>query len=384
MTSRTAEARAAPVALTQAAFRARCAARPASRDRVIDIARGIALVAILNTHFTLIARELGSLGGLRAPFLSDLQFPDFADFFVFLSGYVFGLVYGARLARDGFPAILRQTARRIGQIIRAMVVTIALAVALSWLLLEDRAALRTLDLLPFAENGRLALFDLVTFTRSPLFINILCLYVLLLLAAPFMVWGFARNIRATFGVSAVVWLLVQAGPLALTSSWAGVHSFNPFAWQLLFGLGVFLGMQRGFDTLIAALSRRAGTLLVLACALFLLFRLALTVQPGLATTLAPLIGKPEFAAIRLANFLCLAPVFVLFVAWLARAMPALAGWLARVGALSLEMFCAGVVLTFVMAVAFLELGGGIGAYAVVLAAGLVGYVLLVVVVEALS
>jgi hypothetical protein len=373
-----------PIALTQDSFLARLAARGTGRDRAIDIARGIALAAILNTHFSLMARDLGTLGGVRVPFLSDVQFPDFADFFVFLSGYVYGLVYGGRIVRDGLPAVVRQTIRRMGQIVRAMITAIVIAVALAWVLVSDTGALRKLDLLPFQANGARALFDLVSFTSAPLFVNILCLYVLLLIAAPFLVWGFRRSVAMTFGVSIATWLLVQAGPLAITSTWAGMHSFNPFAWQLLFAMGIFLGMQRGFDTILATLSRRATLMLVLACLGFFLVRMVMKFSPDAYAALTPLSGKAELAAVRIANFICLAPVFVLFVGWLDRALPFLAGWLARLGALSLEMFAAGVVLTLVMAAGFLALGGGVVAYLVALTVGLVVYLFGVKLMEILS
>ncbi len=374
----------APIALTQSAFVARCGARGTGRDRAIDIARGIALFAILNTHFSLIARELGTLNGFRAPLLSDLQLPDFADFFVFLSGYVYGLVYARRHERDGFPTVLRQTLRRIGQILRAMLVTIALVVALSWPLVDDATMLRRLALTFFERSGREALFAFLTFSYAPLFINILCLYVLLLAVAPLMLWGFRRSLAATLGASGVVWLLVQLGPLAFETTWAGFDAFNPFAWQLLFGLGIFLGMQRGFDTLIEALSRRQAITLAAICAGFMLLRLAIRVSPELNALLHPLTHKAAFATLRLINFVCLAPVFVLAVAWSDRMVPALMGWFARLGALSLEMFCAGVVLTMLMGVAFVALGGGVSAYCLVLSAGLVLYVLSVKPMELLS
>jgi hypothetical protein len=374
----------APIALTQSAFIDRCSARGTGRDRAIDIARGIALFAILNTHFSLIAQDLGTLSSFRAPLLSDLQLPDFADFFVFLSGYVYGLVYARRHERDGFPTVLRQTVRRIGQILRAMLVTIALVVALSWPLVTDPLVLRRLALTPFELRGRETFFDFLTFSYAPLFINILCLYVLLLLAAPLMLWGFRRSIAATLGMSLFVWLLVQLGPLALDTKWAGFDAFNPFAWQLLFGLGIFLGMQRGFDTLISSLTTRQVAVLSAICLAFLGLRFAIRVSPELAGLLQPFTHKASFAALRLLNFLCLAPVFVLFVAWADRRLPALMGWFARLGALSLEMFCAGVVFTLLMGVAFVALGGGVAAYCLVLSAGLVLYVLSVTLMELLS
>jgi hypothetical protein len=375
----------APIALTQSGFLARCRARGSGRDRVIDIARGIALFVILNTHFSLIARELGTLNGFRAPLLSDLQLPDFADFFVFLSGYVYGLVYARRHERDGFPTVLRQTLRRISQILRAMLVTMALIVALSWPLVTDPVVLRRLSLTPFELAGRQAFFDFLTFSYAPLFINILCLYVLLLLVAPLMLWGFRRSIAATAGASLVVWALVQLGPLGFeTTKWAGFNAFNPFAWQLLFGMGIFLGMQRGFDTLLEELSRRQVVALAAICGGFLVLRFAIRLSPALAAALLPFTHKAHFPTLRLLNFICLAPVFIVFVAWADRLAPALMAWFARLGALSLEMFCAGVVLTMLMGLAFVALGGGVAAYCVVLSAGLVLYVLSVKPMELLS
>ena len=112
--------------------------------------------------------------------------------------------------------------------------------------------------------------------------------------------------------------------------------------------------------------------------------MAMKLSPEFTALLEPASGKAQFATLRILNFACLAPVFVLFVGWLERAAPRLSSWLARLGALSLEMFAWGVVLTMLLSVAFLALGGDLAAYVVVLALGLVGYVLSVAIMVVLS
>ncbi len=373
-----------PIALSQHDFLARSAARPSRRDHAIDIARGIALIFILYPHYSQVAAALGAIGRARVPYLSDLQFCDPADFFVFLSGYVYGLVYGQRAMRDGYRTVVRQTVRRMAQIFRAMVFTVALCVGLSWLLITDTAALRALDLLSFERSGREAIANIALLNDSTLFINILALYLLLLGTAPLFLWGFRRSVAITGAVSFAIWLLVQLGPLHMTNSWAGMHSFNPFAWQLLFAMGIFLGMQRGFDTILASLTRSQAIVLSFACLGFLALRTGIRLSPALAELVLPVAHKPAFGPLRLANFICLVPVFVLAVGWLERQMPVLANLLARSGALSLEMFCVGVVLTLLMGVAFLALGGNLLAYGIVLVAGLALYLVLVIPLEAVS
>ncbi len=379
MTSLTAgiDPRIDPIALSQAAFLSRCAARPVERNALIDVARGLALIGILIPHFTLIAWAIGDLGGLRAPYVSDFQFVDEAELFVFFSGYVNGLVDGRRAIRDGYGAVIRQTMRRIWQIFRAILFTVALAVALSWPLFSDRAILAALDLLPFEENGPAALAAIVTLDHSTLFINILALYLLLFATTPLFIWGFRKNVAAMAAASAFVWLLVQLGPLHLTGNWAGVGAFNPFAWQALFAMGVFLGMQHGFDTLISGLSRRNLALLVGICLGFFALRTGIRVSPWLADAARPLWHKGAFAPLRAANLVAFVPLFMLAVGWFSRAMPRLAHLVGRAGAMSLEMFCAGVVLSLLMAFAFVTLGGSFMAYAIALAGGLVVYLLLV-------
>lgn len=367
----------APIALSQAAFLARCAARPAERNALIDVARGLALIGILIPHFTLIAIAIGDLGGLRAPYLSDFQFVDEAELFVFFSGYVNGLADGQRAIRDGYKAVIRQTVRRIWQIFRAILFTVALAVALSWPLFSDRAILAGLDMLPFEENGRSALAAIATLAHSTLFINILALYLLLFATTPLFIWGFRTNAAGMAIASATVWLLVQLGPLHVTGNWAGVASFNPFAWQALFAMGVFLGMQHGFDTLVAGLSRRHLMLLVAICLGFFALRTGLRVSPWLAEAARPFWHKGAFAPLRVANFVAFVPLFMLAVGWFSRALPSLARLVGRAGAMSLEMFCAGVVLSLLMAFAFVTLGGSVTAYAIALTGGLVVYLLLV-------
>src|SRR5690349_18279314 len=76
-----------------------------SRDLRIDWLRGLAMTCVIVNHSRL------------SSFLTWFSYERFwivtaAEVFVVLSGVVLGMVYGRRLARDGWPAVLRGLARR--------------------------------------------------------------------------------------------------------------------------------------------------------------------------------------------------------------------------------------------------------------------------------
>src|SRR5256884_5774640 len=76
-----------------------------TRDLRIDWLRGLAMTCVIVNH-----SKLSSL-------LSWFSYERFwvvtaAEVFVVLSGVVLGMVYGRRLARDGWPAVVRGLGRR--------------------------------------------------------------------------------------------------------------------------------------------------------------------------------------------------------------------------------------------------------------------------------
>ena len=93
------------LALVDTVGTVRFCATPGKRDVRIDWLRGLAMTCVIVNH-----SKLSSL-------LSWFSYERFwvvtaAEVFVVLSGVVLGMVYGRRLARDGWPAVVRGLGRR--------------------------------------------------------------------------------------------------------------------------------------------------------------------------------------------------------------------------------------------------------------------------------
>ena len=74
------------------------------RDLRIDLLRGISLIVIFIDHLSDTALSLGGTH-FYFPTLRNFGFCSAAEFFVFFSGYVFGIVYIKNLERSGFGSV---------------------------------------------------------------------------------------------------------------------------------------------------------------------------------------------------------------------------------------------------------------------------------------
>lgn len=366
-------------------------ARPAApaaggRDLLVDMLRGLALVFIVIDHINVIGRELGDTGLARVYTLIDVQLADAAEIFVFLSGYVLGLVHGSPGRRLGPADLARWTLRRMIQLFGAYVLTIVVMAALY-------AALLRLGPLPAAwvEAGDLAMLhapglDLLAgmtgLTVTLFFINILLLYILLLGYALPMQLLWHRAPAAAAGIAIAIWLIAQfIAPESMPNE-AGMRAFNPLGWQLLFCTGMFLGTRRWLDSIRNRPRPGAVALALVIVAAAFLLRLGISrYAPGHLP--AALIGiatfvagdaKPALGPARLIDFAAL-----VYLAWtLLPPVPRLMRWraarvLAMLGSHSLEVFCIGTVLIMLGSLALHRAGGGVFAYVAVIAAVLVVY-----------
>lgn len=368
--------------------RAGVAAPPASggRDLLVDILRGMALVFIVVDHINLIARDLGDIGGARLYLLIDMQLADAAEIFVFLSGYVFGMVHGAPGRRLGPADLARRTLRRMIQIFGAYALTLVVVAALHALLSGAGAVPPT-----WMEISHLYLLDvpgLVLLTGmaqmmvTVFFVNILHLYILLLAYALPMLLLWHRAPVAAVAISAALWFVAQFIDPMDMPRWAGMRAFNPLGWQLLFCAGLFLGTRRWLDTIRSRPDPRWLALAIAIVAVSFLLRLGVSrfgedYLPRALVDLAQLAAataKPALGPARLIDFAAL-----VYLAWtllppaarLMRWRPA--RMLAALGSHSLEMFCVGTVMIMLGSLALHLAGGGFAAYLAVIGAMLAVY-----------
>ncbi len=195
-----------------------------------------------------------------------------AMIFVFISGQVYGLVYGKTFDRDGLGVTVRRSLWRVWQLYLANFLTFAAV----WL------TVRLLQSVRFAEgfmsnelqqmherwHGRAGPFlAFAEFARIPHLFDVLPLYMVFVAIGPLIIVGLSKWPRATIFASVAVYTAAQFG-LNMPLRSLGLHQFyfNPFAWQLVFTGGIVIARLKPKITRSVPMVV-AGTLVLLAVAL---------------------------------------------------------------------------------------------------------------------
>jgi len=207
------------------------------RNTVIDFWRGLVLVIIFVNHVP------GNILEHLTP--RNYGFSDAAEAFVFISGLSVALVYYPKLAQSGMLDIVRRCFRRSLELYRMHLIMTGAAIALFSVgyVMSD-------DIMMIEAHGRSAVFEdtargitgVLLLGHQLGYFNILPLYIALMLWAPVAMILLRIHVALAAVVSIGIYLLARADVLALPS-WPepGRWFFNPFAWQLLFTLGIFAG-----------------------------------------------------------------------------------------------------------------------------------------------
>ncbi len=206
----------------------------AKRVGDIDFWRGAVLVAILVDHIP------GNLLESITP--RNFGLSDSSEAFVFISGLSVGMVYAPRARDRGFWAVARGCLQRalklycvhIGLTLAALVIY----ACAFWMSGVD-------DLIE--AHGRSYVFDspaagfagLAVLTHQIGYFNILPLYIVLMLWAPLALALAMRDVRLALATSVAVYAASRVFGLH-PPSWPepGAWFFNPFAWQLVFTIGL--------------------------------------------------------------------------------------------------------------------------------------------------
>lgn len=226
-----------------AAFRAAPVGAAGGRDMRLDMFRGLALVMIFINHVP---------GTVFENWTSrNFGFSDAAEAFVFMSGMAAGLAYSRRFADGSWLAGLLKVWARARQLYFVHMTTTAIAIgifagAAMWF--GHYELMSKINLAPLFSHPLAAMVGLPLLTHQLGYFNILPLYLVLLLATPFVM---------PLALKRPLWLL--AGSVALWACAgqfrlnfpnfpnAGGWFFNPFSWQLLFVVGLLSGtaMKQG-------------------------------------------------------------------------------------------------------------------------------------------
>jgi len=218
----------------------------------------------------------------------------------------------------------------------------------------------------FLEKPAQFLFEGLILRFKPVNMDVLPLYIALMGVFPPILWLMLRRPNMTLAASALLYLAARHFDWNLPAYPAGVWYFNPFAWQLLFTFGAWFALGGSAQAMPFIRSRTA---LVLGTA-YLLFALIMTMAARfdeLRSLIPPDVygafnpnDKTNLAPYRLLHFV----VFAFFVVrLLPRDWPGLESQVFRpaikCGQQSLEVFCAGIFLSFAAHFVLVEVSNAI-------------------------
>ncbi|HEX4892518.1 MAG TPA: OpgC domain-containing protein [Hyphomicrobiaceae bacterium] len=324
-----------------------CAAsttRSGGRDARLDFVRGLALIFIFIDHAPSNALAKFTLGAFGMC--------DAAEVFVIVAGLTAALVYAATF-QEGFRGGLQRTLQRVGKIYRAQMFTslLCIGVLLSAALWTQDArywAHPTLKFLP--DTAVEAIAGALSLYVQPGYLNILPLYIALMLWLPAALWLARHHVLLPLVPSLAIWALANFGLNLPTYGRPGGWFFNPFAWQLLFTIGIVIGLIRR-----QGLTIPRSTPVLIAAVAYLVFAFGVaapwTVVPALSSwrfvdpTWMAEASKQNLSILRLVNVLALAYVaVVLFKRDLFRLNAGVLGMVTTMGRNSLLVFCLATVL----------------------------------------
>lgn len=269
---------------------------PVGRSLEIDFFRGVVLIVIALDH---ISNSLLSLVTLHT-----YAFCDSAEVFVFLGGYASAAAYASLASRRSTYAANRRFVRRALEIYRAYLFTAALmllAGAALMMLRIDTPLLRETEWPQFLHRPDGVLFDIATLRLQPYLSAVLPMYSLFALSVPLSVPFAERAPVGALFASLAVWLcgswLARGLPSAEMAGW----SFNPFAWQLMFMLGVLCRLHPVSDVFQTSVTGRWLTVAAIAITLALA-----VVKLFIDTQAPPGYTKQNLESLRIVNFVSIA------------------------------------------------------------------------------
>jgi hypothetical protein len=314
----------------------------------LDAIRGVMLVWIALTHLPTAASSW-----VNQPF----GFVGAAEGFIFLSALFTGRIYFRIAERDGYPAMTRKLWARTLRLYGYHVLLLAFAflVAVPIASHGNRPGLHNLLDFYFMAGARQAVTEAALLIYRPPLLDILPMYIIFLLFTSLVI-SMAKRIgwKPILWTSFSFWVLAQFGfrsaehtfmmryiPTRIPLNEMG--SFDLWAWQFLWFVGVWLGVRWAGDNLaIETWARRAAVpsaLIAVSC-----FILRRKVVHGLALGgLEFLFDKWHLGPVRVLDFAAVAALLILSqpITKVAAIRP-----LVLLGQSSLQVFCVHLLFCF--------------------------------------
>ncbi|WP_424630467.1 OpgC domain-containing protein [Bradyrhizobium sp. SYSU BS000235] len=345
---------------------------PGKRDLRLDLLRGIGQWMVFLDH---IPHDFLNWFTIR-----NYGFSDAAEIFVFISGYSIGFSYGPAVRFGLFIAAAKRLWTRASQLYVAHILLFLLLtaqIARTARRFDNPMYKDEFNVAQFLDKADVMIGQALLLKFKPVDLDVLPLYIVLMLAAPLVLWSALRKPNWALVCSAVLYLLARHFDWNFPSFPGGKWYFNPFAWQLLFVFGIWCGFGGGPAVRTAALSRPIT--IIAAAWLIFAFLIVMTwhipalgrfVPQWLNQMIYP-IDKTNLSPLRLSHFLALLVVLI-------RALPPYSpgyasSWLRPLilcGQRSLPVFCTGVLLSFAAHWILVQVAGGMIAQILVGIAGI--------------
>jgi hypothetical protein len=344
------------------------------RDVRLDLFRGIGLWMIFLDH---IPHDVVSWLTLR-----NYGFSDAAEFFVFISGYLAGFIYGPIIKAGHFLSALKRLWKRamemyVAHIMLFLIFTAQIARTVRRFdnpLYEDEFNVHN-----FLEHPDILIGQALTLRYKPVNLDVLPLYITLIATAPFMLWAMVRRPNLTLLASVILYICARIFDWNFASYPPGsTWYFNPFAWQMLFIFAAWCGTG-GASRIWPIVQSRLALIAALIWILFA-FLIIMTWHIAALDALVPKwmikiiypIDKTDLDMFRFTHFLALALIVSRYVPhdW----APLKFKWLRPAimcGRHSLPIFCFGVFLSFAAHWVLMQYTRGVWEQLLVSAVGIV-------------
>ena len=349
-------------------------AHAVERDLRLDLFRGIGLWMIFLDH---IPHDVVAWLTLR-----NYGFSDAAEFFVFISGYLAGYIYGPIIRAGQFLAATKRLLKRAAEMYVAHIMLFLIFTA------QIARTVRKFDnpmyedefnVHAFLQHPDVLIGQALTLRYKPVNLDVLPLYITLIAASPLILWCLVRRPNWTLLGSVILYVASRVFDWNFSSYPHGTHwYFNPFAWQLMFVFAAWCGVG-GIAQMQPLLRSRAALALAVAWIVFALL-IVMTWHIPLLDAMVPKwmikaiypIDKTDLDMLRFTHFLALALVVTRYFPRKSQILNS--KWLRPLilcGQHSLPIFCIGVFLSFGAHWILMQYTRGVWEQLVVSAAGIV-------------
>ena len=227
------------------------------RDLRFDFFRGLALLFICINHIE---------GGVRLKTLAVVTIHtaglyDHGMTFVFISGMMYGYINEKIYLNHGLPMMWARSVIRAVQVyfFQILLLTVVLGIAGVYLHhSNDWELMNYVHLEPYLKGDFIYFSRFLLFDHFPLFFDILPLYILLLMVMPLCLYGINKRPYLTTFIAFVIYVIsafiAYFGPGRYLPLYNG--AFILTIWQMLFLIGMILGVKKRSGTLRISYEKR--------------------------------------------------------------------------------------------------------------------------------